>query len=183
MRVCVRATPSLLFSCSLLTLLPPSSSFPSPASRPPQAVWVTALAPYFVLFALLVQGVQLEGSLEGIKYYLYPQWDKLSKINVRLWLGSCWRSLAREGAHSPQTCKCESATFCLRFCRHCCLPASRSPLPVRLCASTPLLSRSSAALIQARDVYRRMKRTGDAEAGQLVTSVPVADDDCSSPPD
>ena len=48
-----------------------------------QAVWFTALAPYFVLVALLIQGVQLEGSLEGIKYYLYPQWDKLLKINVR----------------------------------------------------------------------------------------------------
>lgn len=48
-----------------------------------QAVWVTALAPYFVLFALLIQGIQLEGSMEGIKYYLYPQWDKLLNISVR----------------------------------------------------------------------------------------------------
>ena len=54
------------------------SSFPDP-----KAVWITALAPYFVLFALLVQGVQLEGSSEGIKYYLSPQWDKLLEIDVR----------------------------------------------------------------------------------------------------
>lgn len=48
-----------------------------------QAVWITALMPYFVLFILLIRGVTLEGSLEGIKYYLYPSWDKLYSIDVR----------------------------------------------------------------------------------------------------
>ncbi|CAG2161746.1 unnamed protein product [Oppiella nova] len=47
-----------------------------------KAVWVTALMPYFVLFILLIRGVTLEGSMDGIKYYLSPSWDKLYSINV-----------------------------------------------------------------------------------------------------
>ena len=48
-----------------------------------QAVWVTAIMPYIVLFILLIRGVTLEGSMDGIKYYLSPQWDKLLEISVR----------------------------------------------------------------------------------------------------
>ncbi|KAH9377770.1 hypothetical protein HPB48_012185 [Haemaphysalis longicornis] len=33
--------------------------------------------PYAVLLILLLRGVTLDGSLDGIKYYLYPQWEKL----------------------------------------------------------------------------------------------------------
>ena len=72
--------PHAVLLSSALASCRPSYSWRPVSAR--QAVWVTALAPYFVLFALLVQGVQLEGSMEGIKYYLYPQWDKLLKINV-----------------------------------------------------------------------------------------------------
>jgi hypothetical protein len=48
-----------------------------------QAVWVTALAPYVVLFILLVRGVMLPGAAEGIQYYLTPQWHKLKESKVR----------------------------------------------------------------------------------------------------
>ncbi|XP_025016200.1 sodium-dependent serotonin transporter [Tetranychus urticae] len=47
-----------------------------------KAVWITATLPYFVLTVLLIRGVTLEGSIEGIKYYLYPQWDKLLELQV-----------------------------------------------------------------------------------------------------
>jgi solute carrier family 6 serotonin transporter-like protein 4 len=47
-----------------------------------QAVWVTALAPYVVLFILLVRGVTLPGAGEGILYYLTPQWHKLKNSRV-----------------------------------------------------------------------------------------------------
>lgn len=46
--------------------------------------------PYFVLFALLIRGVTLDGSMDGIRYYLYPQWDKLLEINVRIYF-AVWR--------------------------------------------------------------------------------------------
>lgn len=44
---------------------------------------MTALAPYVVLIILLVRGVTLPGALEGIRYYLTPEWDKL--YNQRVW--------------------------------------------------------------------------------------------------
>ena len=47
-----------------------------------QAVWVTALAPYIVLFILLIRGVTLPGAAEGIQYYLTPQWHKLQNSKV-----------------------------------------------------------------------------------------------------
>ena len=47
-----------------------------------KAVWITATMPYFVLFALLIRGITLEGSYEGIMYYLSPQWNKLYEISV-----------------------------------------------------------------------------------------------------
>ncbi|XP_075217892.1 serotonin transporter [Lycorma delicatula] len=47
-----------------------------------KAVWVTALAPYVVLFILLIRGVSLPGAAEGIRYYLTPQWHKLKDSKV-----------------------------------------------------------------------------------------------------
>lgn len=49
---------------------------------PSQAVWITATMPYVVLLILLLRGVTLDGSLDGIKYYLYPQWEKLLSSDV-----------------------------------------------------------------------------------------------------
>ncbi|XP_049770972.1 sodium-dependent serotonin transporter-like [Schistocerca cancellata] len=49
-----------------------------------KAVWVTALAPYGVLVILLCRGVTLPGAAEGIRYYLTPEWHKLS--NAKVWI-------------------------------------------------------------------------------------------------
>lgn len=49
-----------------------------------KAVWVTALAPYVVLIALLFRGVTLPGASEGIRYYLTPEWEKLK--NTKVWI-------------------------------------------------------------------------------------------------
>lgn len=49
-----------------------------------QAVWITALAPYVVLIILLARGVTLPGAMDGIKYYLTPQWYKL--YNSKVWI-------------------------------------------------------------------------------------------------
>lgn len=48
-----------------------------------KVVWVTALAPYVVLFFLLIRGVTLPGAADGIRYYLTPQWHKLK--NSKVW--------------------------------------------------------------------------------------------------
>lgn len=47
-----------------------------------KAVWITALLPYFVLIPLLIRGVFLKGAWLGIKYYLYPQWMKITDVDV-----------------------------------------------------------------------------------------------------
>ncbi|XP_013384850.1 sodium- and chloride-dependent glycine transporter 1 isoform X2 [Lingula anatina] len=47
-----------------------------------KVVYVTATFPYLVLIILLVRGVTLPGSMEGIKYYLIPKWEKLLSFKV-----------------------------------------------------------------------------------------------------
>ncbi|KAK3774625.1 hypothetical protein RRG08_035053 [Elysia crispata] len=47
-----------------------------------KVVYFTALFPYFVLTALLVKGLTLDGSEDGIDFYIVPEWDKLKKADV-----------------------------------------------------------------------------------------------------
>ncbi|CDW57389.1 SNF domain containing protein [Trichuris trichiura] len=45
-----------------------------------KVVWFTALFPYFGLVSLLIRGITLPGSMEGIKYYLNPDMGKCLKV-------------------------------------------------------------------------------------------------------
>lgn len=45
-------------------------------------VWFTALFPYVVLFILLIRGITLPGASEGIKYYLYPNFEVIKSAEV-----------------------------------------------------------------------------------------------------
>ncbi|XP_017494709.1 PREDICTED: sodium-dependent serotonin transporter-like, partial [Rhagoletis zephyria] len=47
-----------------------------------KVVWVTALMPYFVIFVFLIRATTLEGAIDGIRFYLEPDWSKLKSINV-----------------------------------------------------------------------------------------------------
>lgn len=47
-----------------------------------KVVWFTALFPYAVLLILLVRGVTLPGSAEGIKYYLSPDFSAITQPEV-----------------------------------------------------------------------------------------------------
>ena len=49
-----------------------------------QVVYFTALFPYVLLTILLVRGAMLEGSLEGVKFYITPQWKKLADARVSM---------------------------------------------------------------------------------------------------
>ena len=47
-----------------------------------QFVYVTALFPYIILIILLIRAATLPGFVDGITYYITPQWDKIMDINV-----------------------------------------------------------------------------------------------------
>lgn len=47
-------------------------------------MWFTALFPYAVLFILLIRGITLPGAMEGIKYYVYPNFDVIT--NAEVWV-------------------------------------------------------------------------------------------------
>lgn len=49
----------------------------------PQVVYVTATFPYLVLIVLVIRGATLEGSLQGVAFYLTPDWKRLSNAQVR----------------------------------------------------------------------------------------------------
>lgn len=47
-----------------------------------KVVYFTALFPYFILFALLINNVQLPGAMNGILYFVTPVWSKLFEVKV-----------------------------------------------------------------------------------------------------
>ncbi|XP_073420980.1 sodium- and chloride-dependent glycine transporter 1 isoform X5 [Dendrobates tinctorius] len=66
-----------------------------------KVVYFTATFPYVVLTILFVRGITLEGAMDGIMYYLTPQWDKI--LDAKVWgdaasqifysLGCAWGGL------------------------------------------------------------------------------------------
>ncbi|XP_029924895.1 sodium- and chloride-dependent GABA transporter ine [Myripristis murdjan] len=51
-----------------------------------KVVYVTALLPYVILFALLINNVQLPGALDGINFFIVPDWDKL--LSMEVWVNA-----------------------------------------------------------------------------------------------
>lgn len=47
-----------------------------------QVVYITATFPFVMLIVLLIRGVTLPGASEGIKFYLYPDLDRLKDPEV-----------------------------------------------------------------------------------------------------
>ncbi|XP_028321737.1 sodium-dependent proline transporter isoform X5 [Gouania willdenowi] len=48
-----------------------------------KVVYVTATFPYLVLVVLVIRGATLEGSLQGVAFYLTPDWGRLA--NAQVW--------------------------------------------------------------------------------------------------
>lgn len=48
-----------------------------------QVVYFTATFPYLVLTILFIRGITLEGAVNGIMYYLTPQWQKILDAKVQ----------------------------------------------------------------------------------------------------
>ncbi|XP_050737148.1 sodium-dependent nutrient amino acid transporter 1-like [Eriocheir sinensis] len=56
-----------------------------------KAAYFTAIVPYVLLLALLIRGVTLPGSAEGIMYFLTPRWEKL--LDIQVWLAAVTQAL------------------------------------------------------------------------------------------
>jgi hypothetical protein len=48
-----------------------------------QVVYFTATFPYVILFILLIRGALLEGAIDGVKFFIIPDWNRLADIKVR----------------------------------------------------------------------------------------------------
>ena len=48
---------------------------------------MTALFPYLILLILLVRAATLPGYMDGITFYLTPQWERLA--DIRVWADAC----------------------------------------------------------------------------------------------
>ncbi|XP_035482308.1 sodium- and chloride-dependent GABA transporter ine [Scophthalmus maximus] len=51
-----------------------------------KVVYFTALFPYVILIALLINNVQLPGALDGITFFIVPEWDKL--LSMEVWVNA-----------------------------------------------------------------------------------------------
>ncbi|XP_047463153.1 sodium- and chloride-dependent GABA transporter ine [Mugil cephalus] len=51
-----------------------------------KVVYFTALFPYVILISLLINNAQLPGALEGITFFIVPEWDKL--LSVEVWVNA-----------------------------------------------------------------------------------------------
>ncbi|XP_043924353.1 sodium- and chloride-dependent GABA transporter ine-like [Protopterus annectens] len=51
-----------------------------------KVVYFTAIFPYVILIALLINNVQLPGAADGIRYFLMPQWNKL--LDGQVWVNA-----------------------------------------------------------------------------------------------
>lgn len=47
-----------------------------------KAVYVTAIFPFFTLVVLFIRGITLPGAFNGIKFYLSPDFSKLTESSV-----------------------------------------------------------------------------------------------------
>jgi NSS family neurotransmitter:Na+ symporter len=58
-------------------------------------VWLTVPLPWLMLLVLTVRGLTLEGSVEGLAYYLNPDWSELAKATTwRFAMGQAFFSLS-----------------------------------------------------------------------------------------
>lgn len=57
-------------------------TFPVCVGDASQVVYITATFPFVMLIVLLIRGVTLPGASAGIKFYLYPDLDRLKDPEV-----------------------------------------------------------------------------------------------------
>nr|XP_027214954.1 sodium-dependent proline transporter-like [Penaeus vannamei] len=79
-----------------------------------KVMWLTAIFPFVMLFSLLIRGVTLPGAVDGIYFYIYPEFNRLKEMKV--WaaaaiqifysLGPGWGSLICFGSYNKYRNRC-----------------------------------------------------------------------------
>lgn len=49
-----------------------------------KVVYFTATFPFAVLTVLVIRGVTLPGAWDGIYFYIWPNWDQLTNLKVKI---------------------------------------------------------------------------------------------------
>jgi len=73
-----------------------------------RVVYFTATFPYLVLLTLLIRGLTLPGAMDGIRFYVIPDWSKL--LTLQVWgeaamqifysIGACWGALVTMASYN-----------------------------------------------------------------------------------
>lgn len=66
-----------------------------------KVVYFTATFPFLILFVLFIRGITLPGAIDGIYFYIYPEWEQLKNLKV-----SYRFDLINYIYHSRETRKC-----------------------------------------------------------------------------